>query len=1697
MQLGMVLHGLDEKGTYIQQMVCALKETIDARAFRSAWQRVMDRHVILRTGFLWKGLEVPVQEVYDGVECPFIYEDWSDLDPEAREDRLLRYNETDRQTGFNVTEAPLMRVALFRFAEEDHRAVWTYHHALLDGRSRFLTLKEVFDIYDADVSGCKLDLKAPRPFSDYIDWIRDQDLVKAEEFWRERLRGFSEPTLLAKRSFDGSDQGIRVDLSHTSERLHLADDTIRKLKELAARCDATVNNVIQAAWALLLGRYTGQDEVVFGATRAGRHWTADDASSMVGLFINTLLMRVGLQPDQSVASFLSEMRAQHLGLRDYEYTPLNKIQEWSELPRGTALFDTIIVFESSQTNEKFKSIGGKWKHRDVQLLEHTNYPLVLGVYAGSGIILNLEYDRRIFDRSMMERMLGHLRTLLESMANDDNQRVKDVEMLTADERRQLLAAWNDTRSEYSRDRCIHQLFESQAEQTPEAIALISANDSLSYEELNRRSNQLAHYLLELGIKAEERVGICVERSIEMIVGIMAVLKAGAAYVPLDPDYPSERLKFISDDARLSLVLTQQRLSPQVANLCNRIVCIDTDWDMVSGMNADNPVVQTSSGAPTYVIYTSGSTGTPKGVLVSHASLVNHSSAFRKIYALGAADRVLQFASINFDVAAEEIFPTLSCGAAVVIPPEKARGSLAGFAKFLNDKKVTVVNLPVPYWREWVIALGELISFVPASIRLVITGSERVSMKDFQLWKKVTDSNIRWLNAYGLTETTITSLVFDPASSETGLKCASVPIGRPIDNTEVYILDRHLQPVPVGIAGELYIGGDCLAIGYLNRPEVMAEKFVASPFSPEARLCKTGDLARYLPDGQIEYLDRADNQVKIRAYRVELGEIESVLASHPGVRAAAVAAHAEESGAVTLAAYVVPAEKGHAESGIQMWPSVGEYPIYDELMYYGLSKDVARTSRYKTAIEQLVKGKTVVEIGTGRDVILARFCISAGAEKVYAIEALENAFEGAKALVDSLGLADRIILLKGFSTEVELPERVDVCVSELIGTIGSSEGVVPILNDARRFLKPGGRMIPERCLTRIAAVQIPDDLLEFPHFSELPAKYADKVFSERGYRFDIRVCLNEFPKENFLSESGIFEDLNFRGKVPAEYSNEVTLNVTKTGKLDGFLLWINLHAAKDLVIDSLEERTSWLPVFFPVFEPGIEVCAGDVVNLVCSSYISENGFNPDYTINGELHQQDGKIVEFTYTSYHHRQHFKKTPFYQRLFSDNGLRKLAAADISAGELRKFLSEFLPAYMIPSAFVELDELPLLPSGKVDRKALPDPEKNTLSRSTGYVAARNTTEQRLIEIWSEVLKIDSIGVHDNFFDLGGHSLQAIRMFSAVEEKFRKNVPLATLFEAGTVEKLAEILDREDWQEPESCIVPIQPTGNKPPFFCIHARGGNVLFYNDLAKHLGENQPFYGVQARRLGGRQLGHATIEEMAEFYIKEMKALQPTGPYYVGGSSFGGLGAFEIAQQLQRAGDEVGILALFDTWIPGHPKLPSTTTVFRSRMYELIRRFEHHYDALKAFDAGEKKKYVLAKLNKAKLGYRRKFVNAFKKAMRWIYRKTKSAGSLPKRYIQLEDQIAKAAAAYQPKLYAGKMTLFRASKQPLGIQPDETLGWRQFVAGGIEIHEVPGHHGSVVAEPYVGVLAEKLAECIDRTLPAQETKRLTAAGAAANK
>jgi amino acid adenylation domain-containing protein len=902
MQQGMLFHSLyaPASGVYVEQISFDVRGALEVSAFAQAWQQLVARHPVLRTAFVWENLEKPLQVVGRQVKFPWEEQDWQGVSPIEQQERLETLLHADRKRGFELSKAPLMRLILIHLTEATYYFIWSHHHLLLDGWSAALLFTEFISYYKAFCQGQNLSLERPRPYRDYIAWLQQQDLSQAEVFWREMLKGFTAPTRLwvdqVSSRLPNQEQG------YDKQKIKLSVATTAALQSLARQHQLTLNTLVQGAWALLLSCYSGEEDVVFGATVSGRPSALMNAESMVGLFINTLPVRVQVAPEKFLLPWLKKLQAQQVEARQYEYSPLIEVQGWSEVARGVPLFENIVVFMKYPVDTSLQERNGNLEIRrldSIERIERTNYPLTVWVAVLSELSLEIVYDSHRFDSATITRMLGHLQTLLEGIVANPEQRLEDLSLLTEAEQHQLLMEWNGTQTEYPHEKCIHQLFEAQVERTPDAVAVVFEDEQLTYRELNQRANQLAQRLQQLGVKPDVLVGICVERSLEMVVGLLGILKAGGAYVPLDPAYPQERLAFILEDAFVPVLLTQEKLVAALPEHKAKVVRLDADWKEIAKESARNPLSKATTEDLAYVIYTSGSTGQPKGVQIPHGALVNFLSAMRLTPGLTQEDILLSLTTLSFDIAVLELYLPLIVGARLVVVSREVAADGTCLLERLASSGATVMQATPATWRLLLVA-----GWQGSWSLKILCGGEALDRK---LANQLLERGTELWNLYGPTETTVWSAAYKVETQESAFRRDGVvSIGRPIANTQFYILDQHRQPVPVGVPGELHIGGLGLARGYLNRPELTAEKFIPNPFNddPASRLYKTGDLVRYRPDGTLEYLERIDHQVKIRGFRIELGEIEAVLSQHPKVRASVVMVREDEPENKRLVAYAV-------------------------------------------------------------------------------------------------------------------------------------------------------------------------------------------------------------------------------------------------------------------------------------------------------------------------------------------------------------------------------------------------------------------------------------------------------------------------------------------------------------------------------------------------------------------------------------------------------------------------------------------------------------------------------------------------------------------------------------------------------------------------------------------------------------------------
>jgi len=892
-----------EPGSPFYNIPTAVRLTgpLDVAALERTLNEIVRRHEALRTTF----------ETVDGrarqviapeLTVPLPVTDLTDLPETEREAEALQLATQEAQRPFDLARGPLLRARLLRLGREDHVALLTMHHIVSDGWSMGILIQEIAALYEAFSSGRPSPLQElPIQYADFAHWQREWlqgEILEAQlSYWKQQLDG--SPPLLelptdrprpAVQSFRGRTQAFA-----------LPKDLSKAIKDLGHQEGATLFMTLLAAFQSLLYRYTGQETINVGTPIANR--TQSEIEGLIGFFVNTLVMRADLSGDPSFRELLKRVREMALGAYAHQDLPFEMLVDALQPERNLShspLFQVMFVLQEAPMGAQALSnltLRGVEAETGV-----AKFDLTLSMAEdGDGLGGVFEYNVDLFDAATIERMIAHFQRLLEGIVADPNRPISELPLLTEAEREQLLVEWNDTQADYPQACCIHKLFEAQVEWTSDAVAVVFEGEKLTYDELNRQANQLAHHLRKLGVGPETLVGICVERSPEMIVGLLGILKAGGAYVPLDPTYPQERLAFMLEDTRSPVLLTQAHLLDRLDVIRNmqHVTCLDADWETIAQEGDANPINGVRSENLAYVIYTSGSTGRPKGVLITHQSLV-HSISARFIYYREPVTSLLLLPSFAFDASVVGIFWTLCQGGTLVIPQPGFEQDLPQIPELIAKNRISHL-LGLPSLHALLLEQGEPQQM--ASLRTAVVGGEACTRELTERHNELLPQTSLF-NEYGPTEGTVWCSVYESRPQELETR---VPIGRPIANAQIYLLDSHLQPAPVGVPGELHIGGAGVARGYLNRPELTAERFIPDPFSdePGARLYKTGDLARYQPDGNIEFLGRIDYQVKVRGFRIELGEIEAVLGQHPAVQAAVVLAREDEPGEKRLVAYVVP------------------------------------------------------------------------------------------------------------------------------------------------------------------------------------------------------------------------------------------------------------------------------------------------------------------------------------------------------------------------------------------------------------------------------------------------------------------------------------------------------------------------------------------------------------------------------------------------------------------------------------------------------------------------------------------------------------------------------------------------------------------------------------------------------------------------
>lgn len=897
LQAGLLFHAIQTSATeaYMVQLVWKNPPHIQLNlsCLKQAWQCLLDRHAIFRTSFTWQTGDEPLQQVHSSVKLPWTTYDWSkDESPEGFSARLNDFLKADRQAGFDFNQPPLLRITAIKLANQQYYLVITFHHILLDGWSLPLLIDELNTNYRSLLNHQSTGLTHEKPYRQYIESLTYQNNKKLEIFWKNYLKGFTEPTDLVINH-----PHPQQPLEPGFERMDLPVKLTNQIHNFCKQHQLTLNTFFQSLWALLLSRYSQMEDVVFGVTVTERNPKLMGSDQMIGLLINTLPLRINLKDNLTIKNFLKNTQDNFSGILDYHSTSLTDIQQWSDIPKGTSLFNSILVFENYPIRTHKNQL---LKFDDFEIIDPTHYPLTCIIVPSKKIGIKIAYDKNQIETLTIKRMFGHLQTLLSEIIKNPNQNIHKINILTKEEYQQIVIDWNKTDSPYPIDKTIVDLFEEQVKKTPDHIAVTFENKKLTYKELNEKSNQLAHYLVKNQLRVSDSVAICIKKSFEMIIALLGTLKAGGFYIPIDPNCPTLRAQHILTDCKPSFIITQKNifLKNEFKKFKYKKLFFTDEFKEISNLSHNNLNIKIKPSNLMYTIYTSGSTGQPKGVIVNHQAVVNLLYSVRSLIKPTSKDNFLSLTPITFDISGLEIYLPFTIGAHCTIANELSLKDGNKLKKIINDQQISILQATPMSYKMLIEAGWE----GKKSLKLLCGGETLPKQLAQQL---LTKANRVW-NLYGPTETTIWSSSYLVNS----LNKTSIPIGKALSNTKLYVLNKYLQPLPIGLIGELFIGGVGLAQGYLKNPELTSEKFIRINSSnlQNVRLYKTGDLVRWLPDGNLEYIGRIDDQKKINGYRIELNEIQSHLEKHSSVKQAAVIYHEKSNDHNYLITYLVPKSK---------------------------------------------------------------------------------------------------------------------------------------------------------------------------------------------------------------------------------------------------------------------------------------------------------------------------------------------------------------------------------------------------------------------------------------------------------------------------------------------------------------------------------------------------------------------------------------------------------------------------------------------------------------------------------------------------------------------------------------------------------------------------------------------------------------------
>ncbi|MCB0154769.1 MAG: amino acid adenylation domain-containing protein, partial [Anaerolineae bacterium] len=1825
-----------------------LSGPIDVEALERSLNDLVQRHESLRTTF---GLldSKPVQYIAPAMTVSLPQIDLSHQDDQTQAVSLPQIFQAEASYTFKLAKGPLIRLLLVKLDSREHVLFIVMHHIISDGWSMGVFYRELSALYNWITAGQPLTIAEPTlQYADFASWQQSQlttpALRQQLNYWQTKLK--DAPRVLelpadyrrpAVKQFNGG-----------QVQLHLSTELTEQLQTFSRRQGVTLYMTLLAAFKALLYRYTDQTDILVGTPIAGRNQV--ELENIIGIFFNNLVLYSQVRGEKPFTELLGQV--QHVTAEAYAHQdlPFEYLLNALQLERDPSRNPLCqIYFNMLNLDDQGPTLAGIEARRFNAETVYALTDLTLYSELRQGRLnFKAAYSTDLFKPESISRLLAHYQTLLAGLVANPQCPIDDLPLLTSMERQQFLSNWQGPAVAFPQDQGIHHLIEAQVARTPTAPAVAFLNQELTYAELDERANRVANYLLERGVGPEVMVGLCVQRSLDMVVGILGVLKAGGAYVPLDPSYPPERIAYMIEDAGLKLILTQAELQPGLAGSAD-LVCLDRDWPEIGACSARPPAVAIQGDTLAYVIYTSGSTGRPKGVMITHRNLCHFVNAVRESLGISAADVYLQTGSITYALSVRQLMTPLSHGAKVIISSATEITNPVRLFELIKRQGVTRTDFVPSQWRAFLQVLARLDAQKRADLldnRLhhIVSIGEPLLSDIPQTWWQTLNHPAQLTNIYGQTETTGVVAHYPIPIEPEGSEIQVVPIGQAVPNTHLFILDKRLQPVPVGVPGELFVASPGLARGYLNRPDLDAEKFLPHPFSrdPQARLYRTGDHARFRSDGAIEFMGRKDHQIKIRGMRVELGEIEAALRHHLPVKEAVVTTvglaadekqivaylvgeMAESLTSEELRGYLTETLPGHmiptkfiflealprtpngkidrtALPHLEEVLAAEETPAPEPLFYMpswqrSIPPDLLPTYRPAPEAEQWLifsdflgvgaalaqcleaQGQRVVMVGQGQSFAPKSqnyFELNpATAEEYHTLISqlvAENRFPrrilylwtvtGTETslsfeMAQNLSFYGPIYLAQALQSQ---PNRTHISMGLVTDGLQSVFGHEVISSEKALLLGPA-RVISQEMgnlSCRPIDIEVP---LRFSHrtlamvadqlVAELYVDTSQETVAYRGRHRWTQTLEPVQPERSLAARSatllrpnGVYLItgglggiglalashlaqqvkarlvLTGRSVIPArEQWPEIVqhqspladkirqLQALETSGAELLILQADVTAQDQMehvVEQSLKHfgdlngvihAAGMRGVFGPILEKSVAtaapVLAPKVIGagvleqvlaksdldfvIYCASlagvmgrfwqadYCAANAFLDalaqrsfgDETVVVSIDFDIWKDVEVPIRS-------KLPEAFQTLLDQSRLTGLSTDEgLAAFDL--VFSRPLPQLVVthqplisPSARPE--------SGGQNVRNSPELPKKEAAPSEPVTES----ETKLLKIWQELFHTDRVRIRDDFFELGGHSLLAIRMLAQIEQVFGVALAPTALFAGATIEKLAKKIAEGPASSGLTSLVPVQPEGSHPPFFCVHGATGDVLWFRELAKYLGPDQPFYGLQSVGLDGLHQPLDSVEAMAAHYLREIRTVQPQGPYYLGGYCFGGQIVYEMAQQLQAQGETVAVLALLS-----------------SQPYNTGFNVPHSHSEYclglvrSAPGWGER----LAELNPDQLLKR-----AQRKARRYFKEHLPGNGTvsaedllddadhLPDFQRRVVEQNMAALDRYTFRAYQGHIHVFQAKAPSLLTVDVPGHGWDRLAEAGITTIMVPGSHQSILREPQVATLAEKLRQVL---------------------